>query len=150
MSEADIRRFFSKWGAVEAVKCFRSKQSSQAGGATKGCGLVKMSTAEEAAAAIANLHMRFAWTPTLGPMVVRLIEPGGQYGRSGLLELGETVTGAPPRGGARLTVGLVWLGPARSHSRASSNGGGCGGRGGGRGAAAAAAVARAGLNPNPE
>jgi len=64
-----MHSLFSRYGAVHAVKCFRSKMQSQRQGATTGCGLVKMGTVEEAEAAIKHLHMSFVWLPILGPMV---------------------------------------------------------------------------------
>jgi hypothetical protein len=69
MTDGDIRKLFCSFGTVEAVKCFRSKRGAYDGVGTSGCGLVRMAAPAEAQAAIARLHLKFAWTPTLGPMV---------------------------------------------------------------------------------
>jgi hypothetical protein len=71
-TENDVKGLFSTFGRVEAVKCFRPGGGQQVAGvalATKGCGLVKMSSAAEAEAAIKGLHETFTWSGMPGPMV---------------------------------------------------------------------------------
>ncbi|KAI8468639.1 MAG: hypothetical protein J3K34DRAFT_394385 [Monoraphidium minutum] len=88
-TENDVKLLFSAFGRVEAVKCFRAGAAAAGGPAaaaaaglgTKGCGLVKMSNAREAAAAIAALHEAFTWSGMPSPMIVRWMEPDGQHRR---------------------------------------------------------------------
>jgi hypothetical protein len=67
-----VKALFSAFGRVEAVKCFRTGGAAPLGGlppGSKGCGLVKMGSAAEAAAAIKALHEAFTWSGMPGPMV---------------------------------------------------------------------------------
>jgi len=72
-TENDVKGLFSRFGRVEAVKCFRPGGPLQSTGGgvlgTKGCGLVKMASPVGAEAAIKGLHESFTWGGMPGPMV---------------------------------------------------------------------------------
>lgn len=91
-TENDIKALFSNFGHVEAVKCSRYAYSATTScppasraaatspsdvrsfhrapcGDTKGSGLVKMASVQEAAAAVAALDGRFKWGCNSEPMV---------------------------------------------------------------------------------
>jgi CUG-BP- and ETR3-like factor len=75
-TEDAVRALFARYGKVADINLFRAFQGAPT---TKGCGLVTMSAAEEATAAIAGLHEQHVWPGMTQPMVRRLA------GREGLV-----------------------------------------------------------------
>lgn len=76
--EGSVRDLFLAFGRVVDVNLFRVFQGAPT---TKGCGLVTMGSAEEAAAAIEGLHERHTWPGMAQPMVVRWMDSALQRRR---------------------------------------------------------------------
>ncbi|KAI8470441.1 MAG: hypothetical protein J3K34DRAFT_509611 [Monoraphidium minutum] len=62
-----VARVFGGFGEIEEVNLFRQWPSAKA---SRGCGLVVMSTSAGASAAIEGLHRRYTWDGVAAPMVV--------------------------------------------------------------------------------
>uniref|UniRef100_A0A383WHZ9 RRM domain-containing protein n=1 Tax=Tetradesmus obliquus TaxID=3088 RepID=A0A383WHZ9_TETOB len=70
ITQEQLVELFSKYGAVEDLNLFRPFAEAKT---SKGCGIVRFSSAAAAATAKSVLHGKFKWTDTAPPMVVEWV-----------------------------------------------------------------------------